>query len=419
MTRTASILAVGSELLGTTRLDTNSLFLTGELEAIGIRVVRKACAGDAWDDLLAELRWALERAPLLVVTGGLGPTADDRTKEAVAELLGRRLLRDEEILARLRERWRKRGREMPEVNAKQADVIEGSVVLPNRRGTAPAYLVEAEGKTIVLLPGVPWEMKAIFAESVLAHLTRDGVPPGVHRRVLKVVGLGESVVEELVRPVYTAHPGHEMTILASAPGEVQLHFAARGTRDEARALLDAIEADFRAAVGAPLFGRDEETLEAVVGGLLKEAGLTVALAESCTGGLVSTRVTDVPGSSDWFPGGVVAYSNEAKVALLGVSPGTLAAHGAVSEEVAREMAAGARRRFGASAGVGVTGIAGPTGGTPEKPVGTVHVALDAADGTALHERLVLPGDRSMVRRWTASAALAMIRAWLGERGGTA
>ena len=174
MNRTASVLAVGSELLGTTRLDTNSLWLTGELEAIGVRVTRKACVGDSWDDLLAELGWALERAPLLFVTGGLGPTADDRTKEAVAELLGRRLVRDEEILARLRERWRKRGREMPEVNAKQADVIEGSVVLPNRRGTAPAYLVEDGGKTIVLLPGVPWEMKAIFAESVLPHLTREG-----------------------------------------------------------------------------------------------------------------------------------------------------------------------------------------------------------------------------------------------------
>jgi len=419
VTRTASVLAVGSELLGTTRVDTNSLWLTGELEAIGVGVTRKACVGDGWEDLLAELGWALERAPLLVVTGGLGPTADDRTKEAVAALLGRELVRDEEILARLRERWRKRGREMPEVNAKQADVIEGSVVLPNRRGTAPAYLVEDGGKTIVLLPGVPWEMKAIFAESVRPRLTSGGTPPGVHRRVLKVVGLGESAVEELVRPVYEAHPGHEMTILASSPGEVQLHFAARGVQAEADGVLDAIEADFREAVGAPLFGRNDETLEAVVGGLLGAAGLTVALAESCTGGMVATRLTDVAGSSGWFLGGVVAYANEAKVALVGVSPETLEKHGAVSEEVAREMAAGARLRFGASAGLGVTGIAGPGGGTPEKPVGTVHVALDAGDGPARHERIVLPGDRAMVRRWTTSASLAMIRGWLMERGGTA
>jgi nicotinamide-nucleotide amidase len=418
VTLTASILAVGSELLGTTRLDTNSLFLTGELEAIGIRVVRKACVGDSWDDLLAELAHALARSPLLVVTGGLGPTEDDRTKEAVAALLGRRLVRDEEILAWLRERFRRRGREMPEVNAKQADVVEGAVVLPNPSGTAPAYLIEADGKTIVLLPGVPREMKAIFARSVAPRLSPDGAPAGLHRRVLKVVGLGESAVEELVRPVYEIHRGYDVTILASAPGEVQLHFAVPGSREEAATVLDAIEADFRSAVGPALFGRDDETLEGVVVRLLGEAGVTVAFAESCTGGLAAARLTDVPGASVCFPGGVVTYSNEAKVALLGVSPETLERHGAVSAEVAREMAEGARRRFGATLGLGVTGVAGPTGGTPEKPVGTVHLALAAGDGTTLHERLVLPGDRAMVRRWTSSAALAMIRGWVVKRGET-
>lgn len=412
----ASILAVGSELLGTARLDTNSLFLTGELEAIGIPVVRKSCVGDAWEELLAELAHALERAPLLVVTGGLGPTEDDRTKEAVATLLGRRLVRDEVILTALRRRFQKLGRRMPEVNAKQADVLEGATVLPNRGGTAPAYLVEEGGKTIVLLPGVPREMKAIFAESVRPHLSRDGAAAGLHRRVLKVVGLGESAVEELVRPVYLAHRGRDVTILASSPGEVQLHFAVRGGRREAFGVLDAMEEDFRAAVGPALFGRDEETLEGVVVGLLREAGLTVALAESCTGGLVASRVTDVPGASACFPGAVVAYSNEAKVSLLGVSPETLEGHGAVSGEVAREMAAGVRRRLGASAGLGITGVAGPTGGVPEKPVGTVHLALEAGDGTVRHERLSLPGDRAQVRRWTSSAALAMIRRWLSGRG---
>lgn len=412
----ASILAVGSELLGTTRLDTNSLFLTGELEALGIPVVRKACVGDSLAELLAELSHALGRAPLLVVTGGLGPTEDDRTKEAVAALLGRRLVRDEEILARLRRRFHRLGREMPEVNAKQADVVEGALVLPNPGGTAPAYLVEAEGRTIVLLPGVPREMKAIFTESVRPRLGPGGSPVALHRRVLKVVGLGESAVEELVRGVYVAHRGRDVTILAAAPGEVQLHFAARGGREEAERSLDAVEADFRAAVGPALFGRDEETLEGVVVALLREAGLTVALAESCTGGLVASRLTDVPGASACFPGAVVAYSNEAKTALLGVSPRTLEEHGAVSGEVAREMAAGARRLFGASAGVGITGVAGPAGGTPEKPVGTVCIALESGDGTLRHERLALPGDRLLVRRWTSAAALAMIRRWVAGRG---
>jgi len=415
---TASILAVGSELLGTTRLDTNSLWLTGELEAIGVRVVRKACVGDAWEALLAELGWALDRAPLLVVTGGLGPTEDDRTKEALSALLGRRLVRDEAILEGLRERWRKRGREMPGVNAKQADVLEGAVVLPNRRGTAPGYLVETEGKVVVLLPGVPWEMKALFTESVRPRLVPGGAPAGVHRRVLKVVGLGESLVEELVKPVYERHRGHDVTILAAAPGEVQLHLAVRGTLEEASAELDLLEADFRSEVGPALFGRDEETLEGAVGRLLRAAGLTVAVAESCTGGMVSTRITDVAGSSAWYVGGVVAYADAAKEALLGVAPETLASRGAVSEETAREMAAGVRMRLGASAGLAITGVAGPTGGTAEKPVGTVHVALEGSDGTALHERLALPGDRAMVRRWTSTAALEMIRAWLGTRGGT-
>lgn len=415
MRGTASILAVGSELLGTVRLDTNSLFLTGGLESIGVRVVRKACVVDGREELLAELSFALSRAPLLVVTGGLGPTEDDRTKETVAALLGRRLVRDEELLARLRERFRRRGYEMPAVNAKQADLIEGATVLPNHRGTAPGYLVEDAGRTIVLLPGVPHEMKALFTESVVPLLTRDGVPAGLHRRVLKVVGLGESAVEQLVRPVYDAHREHEVTILAAAPGEVQLHFAAQGSREVAERTLDSVEAAFRQALGPALFGRDDDTLEGVVGRLLREAGLTLAIAESCTGGLVSARLTDVAGASEVFPGGAVVYANEAKVALLGVSPGTLARHGAVSEEVAREMAAGVRRRLGASAGLAVTGIAGPAGGTAEKPVGTVHVALDT-DGGSRHERLTLPGDRAMIRRWTSTAALGMVRSWLRDGG---
>ena len=417
MTATASILAVGSELLGTTRLDTNSLWLTGELEAIGVRVVRKACVVDGWEELLAELRFALERSPLLVVTGGLGPTEDDRTKEAVAHLLGRSLERDDGILAALKERFRRRGYEMPPVNAKQADVVEGAVVLANRRGTAPGYLVEDGGRTIVLLPGVPHEMKALFSEQVLPQLTGGRAPEGLHRRVLRVAGLGESAVEQLVRPVYEAHREHDVTILAASPGEVQLHFAARGRREEAGRALDALEAAFRAAVGPALFGRDDESLEGVVGGLLRDAGLTLAVAESCTGGLVAARLTDVPGASAWFRGGVVAYANEAKAELLGVSPESLASHGAVSEQAAREMAAGARRRLRASAGLAVTGVAGPAGGTPEKPVGTVHVALDAADGTCRHERLALAGDRAMIRRWTSTAALVLVREWLRERGG--
>jgi nicotinamide-nucleotide amidase len=413
--RTASILAVGSELLGTTRLDTNSLFLTGRMEALGISTVRKTCVGDGWDDLVAEITVALERAPLLVASGGLGPTDDDRTKEAVARVLRRPLVRDEEILRRLKARFLKRGYEMPEVNAKQADVIEGAVVLVNRKGSAPGFLVEQAGRTIVLLPGVPHELKAMWDDAVAPLLARTATA-GLHRRILKVAAMPESVVETLIEPVYAAYPDVPITILA-APGEVQLHFAARGTEADARGVLDRIEADFHKALSGEIFGRDEDTLEGVVGDLLRLRQRTLALAESCTGGLLAGRLTDVAGSSDYFLGSAVTYANAAKAELVGVSSATLERFGAVSEETAREMALGARRRFGASVGFSVTGIAGPGGGTPEKPVGTVHLALDDADGTRLHRRLLMPGDRALIRRWSTSAALSMLRHHLlGTRG---
>lgn len=404
---TASILAVGSELLGTTRLDTNSLFLTGRMDALGIATVRKVCVGDTWEDLLAEVAAALDRAPLLVTSGGLGPTDDDRTKEAVAKVLGRSLVRDEEILLRLKARFRKRGYEMPEVNAKQADVIEGATILVNRRGSAPGFLVEQGGKTVVLLPGVPHELKAMWDDAAAPLLSRTA-SAGLHRRILKVAAMPESVVETLVQPVYAAYPDVAFTILA-APGEVQLHFAARGSADEACVVLDRIEADFHKALSGEIFGRDDETLEGAVGDLLRLRQKTLALAESCTGGLVAGRLTDVAGSSDYFLGSAVTYANTAKADLVGVSAETLERFGAVSEETAREMALGARRRFGASIGVSITGIAGPGGGTPAKPVGTVHFALDDVDGARRHRKLLVPGDRALIRRWSTSAVLSLLR----------
>lgn len=406
--RTASILAVGSELLGTNRTDTNSLFLTAGLETLGIKVVRKACSGDGWNDLAAEVRIALERAPLLVVTGGLGPTDDDRTKEVVAHVFGRQLVRDEEILTRLRERFARRGFPMPKVNEKQADVIEGATVLGNSRGSAPGYVVDDGEKVAVLLPGVPMEMRGMWSEAA-AVLVKARFPSagGIHRRTLKVAGMAESVVEERIKSVYTAFPDDPVTILAGA-GEILLQFTAQGD-EEAGRRLDQIEAAFREVLGDEIYGRDDETIESVVGELFRKAGKTLAIAESCTGGTLAGRITDAPGSSDYFLGGAVTYANEAKVALAGVDRATLERFGAVSEETAREMAEGIRRSFGASVGFAVTGIAGPSGGTPGKPVGLVHVALADQDGTAVHRRLQLPGDRAMVRRWTTSLSLSMMR----------
>jgi nicotinamide-nucleotide amidase len=406
---TASILAVGSELLGTSRTDTNSLFLTAGLEALGIRLVRKACSGDGWDDLVAEVRIAFGRAPLLVMTGGLGPTDDDRTKEAVAHVFGRELVRDDEILARLRERFAKRGFPMPKVNEKQADVIAGATVLKNPRGSAPGYLVDDGARVAVLLPGVPAEMRGMWSETAAALVIgRFPSGGGIHRRTLKVAGMAESAVEEKVQPVYAAFPSNPVTILA-ATGEILLQFTALGSDEEASAQLDRMESAFRGVLGDDIFGKDDDTLEAIVGGLFRKARKTLAIAESCTGGTLAGRITDAPGSSDYFLGGAVTYANEAKVALAGVNPATLERTGAVSEETAREMAEGIRKRFGASVGFAVTGIAGPGGGTPEKPVGLVHVALADEDGTVVHRRLRMPGDRAMVRRWTTSIALSMLR----------
>jgi nicotinamide-nucleotide amidase len=413
----ASILAVGSELLGTDRVDTNSLFLTGELASIGIRVTRKACVGDGADDLESEIRIALERAALLVITGGLGPTDDDRTKEIVALIFSRRLIRDEGILERLRERFAKRGYPMPNVNEKQADVIEGATVLANRRGSAPGYLVEDAGRVIVLLPGVPGEMKGMWSEAAAPLLGRifpfDG---GVKRRILKLAGLAESVVEERIKPVYAAFPDDPITILAS-PGEIQLRISVQGEEAAAGRRLDEIDQAFVAVLGDEIFGRDQETLEGVVGRLLREQGRTLAVAESCTGGFLSSRITDAPGSSEYFLGGGITYSNRAKSDLAGVDPATIVRFGAVSEETAREMASGIRNRFGASVGVGVTGIAGPGGGTPDKPVGLVYVSLEDGDGRSASKRFVLPGDREMVRRWASVSALSLLRHHLLGRSG--
>jgi nicotinamide-nucleotide amidase len=247
----------------------------------------------------------------------------------------------------------------------------------------------------------------MWVEAVEPLLARDGTP-GLHRRTLKVAAMPESLVETLVKPVYAAYPDVPFTILA-APGEVQLQFAARGTPEEASRVLDRIESDFHKALSGEIFGRDDDTLEGVVGDLLRMKSQSLALAESCTGGQLAGRVTDIPGSSDYFLGAAVTYANAAKADLVGVSAGTLERYGAVSEETAREMALGARKRFGATVGLATTGIAGPGGGTPEKPVGTIHIALDAADGTRVHKRLLLPGDRALIRRWTTSTALGMLR----------
>ena len=405
---TAAIIAIGSEMLGPLRQDTNSLWLSARLEELGIPVVRKSIVGDDPALLAEELTFVARSVRYVFTTGGLGPTADDVTVAAVAAWLGAALERNAAFLEKMRERFARRGFEMPECNAKQADFIAGARVLENPRGTAPGFWVVRGGVEIVIMPGVPSEMREIMESSVLPVLRERAAGVVGRRRVLRIAGMGESAVEQLVAPIYAKWKDDPVTILAS-PGEVQLHLAVRGAPAEAEAKLAAMEADFRTILGSRIFGEDAEDLARVVGRLLKESHRTVAFAESCTGGMVSALVTDVPGSSEYFLGSVVSYANAAKESFLGVDPATLRAAGAVSDETAIAMARGALERFGADIAVSVTGIAGPDGGTPEKPVGTVHFGLAVRGGGAIAKKRLYGGDRVVVRRAASVQALELLR----------
>jgi len=417
----AAILAVGSELLGTDRLDTNSLKLTALLERHGAELRRKAVIGDSEAEIAAELRNLLPSVDLILITGGLGPTADDVTREAVAAALGRGLHLDGEVLAAIERRFQSLGWQMPEVNRRQAWVVEGAAVLANDRGTAPGLRVESGGCTLFLFPGVPTELEALMASALEPWLAaRSG---GVAREtaVLKIAGLPESVVEERIAPAYEEFGREAITILANV-GEIRLQVTAAGPEPERRARLKAMVERLAGLAGDAVFTtREEDTLESVVGDLLRAAGSTLTAAESCTGGLFSQRITAVPGSSDYFLGAAITYSNLLKTQLVGVPAEMIDEHGAVSEPVARAMAEGARRTLGSDWAVGITGVAGPGGGSEAKPVGTVHLAVAGPrDGEVEHRQLRLPGDRDRVRRFSTQIVLEMLRRRLlavaAERG---
>jgi nicotinamide-nucleotide amidase len=343
-----------------------------------------------------------------VATGGLGPTEDDLTREAAAAALGRRLVRDEAYLEALKVRFAKYLRQMAKTNEKQADVIEGATVLANARGTAPGQWIEQDGRLLVLLPGPPVEMKPMFEEQVLPLVRARAGERLLRRRILKIASMSESDVDQALAPLYRTFTNPRTTIL-SAPGQVELHLTAQGaTEAEAEALLEKLATGMRALLPDRFFCEDGRELPEVVGALLRERSLRLAVAESCTGGLLSARLTDVPGASDFLERGFVSYSNRSKVEELGVAPTLLERDGAVSEEVAAAMASGARRVAGTELGVAITGIAGPDGGTAEKPVGLVYVALDGTAGCRVR-RAVFPGNRERVRYQATQAALEMLR----------
>ncbi|MGA8142617.1 MAG: competence/damage-inducible protein A [Candidatus Acidiferrales bacterium] len=404
----AEIIAIGSELLTPYRLDTNSLFLTDGLNQVGIRVVHKAVVGDSLADMRACFQHALERADLIVACGGLGPTDDDRTREAVADLLARKLQLNEQVLRHIQELFRRFGRVMPDINRRQAMVPEGATVLPNPRGSAPGLWIEASGHILILLPGVPSELRAMFEQEVRPRLAKLGHDERLFTRDLRITGLPESEVEQRVSPLYALYPDIETTILASPPG-IQLHPRA-WSRDPAKAnqVLDEMVKRMALALGEHLYSTEGETMEEVVARVLTENRATIAVAESCTGGMLAERLTNIAGSSSYFLGGVVCYSNELKSALVGVPAELIESKGAVSAEVALALAEGIRKNTGATLGIGVTGIAGPGGGTPEKPVGLVHIGIADERGPR-ERRFQFPGDRERIRMHATQTALDSVR----------
>jgi nicotinamide-nucleotide amidase len=404
----AEIIAVGSEMLTSQRIDTNSLYITDQLNALGVEVRRKLIIGDDRALLTAAVRHALNHVDIVILTGGLGPTEDDVTREAVAAAVGRELVFSQELCDGIEERFRRRQRKMAEINRRQAYVIEGAEALPNTNGTAAGQWIAHEGHVVILLPGPPGELKPLFAKECIPRLTERLPVQVIRARFYRVTGLTESDLDALIAPVYTRYANPSTTILAS-PGDIQIHLRARcGTADDAERLLAEVGGPIEELLGRHLFSRNGDPLEAIVGALLREHGATLSVAESCTGGMAGERITSVAGSSDYFMGGFLTYTDRMKADLLGVDPDLIARYTAVSKEVARAMADGARLRTGSTFALSITGEAGPESSSGA-PVGTIFVGFAGPDGPPEALRFAMPGDRPRIRGFATQAALDLLR----------
>ena len=404
----AEIIAIGSEMLSGERLDTNSLYLTAELNRLGIEVVTKCVIGDDRERLAAQVRQSIGRSAIVILSGGLGPTEDDVTRDAVALALDRKLSYDREIGEWLEQRFAAAKRKMAEVNKRQAFVIQGAQILSNDRGTAPGQWLEESGAVCVLLPGPPHELKAMFERHCLPRIARIAPKQVIRTLFLRVAGMGESDLDQLIAPVYKKYENPVTTILAAA-GDIQIHLRARcETEAEADALLAEVGGPIELLLDDRIYSRNGDPLHTVVGQMLQLAGATVSVAESATGGMLGERFTSVPGSSAYFVGGFITYTNEMKVELLGVPPETLAQFGAVSKETAEAMAQGARRRTRSTYALSITGAAGPDPGDQNVPKGTMIVGLSDGAGTISMQRQFL-GDRQRLRTFTAQLALDVLR----------
>jgi competence/damage-inducible protein CinA-like protein len=408
----AEIIAIGSELLTPFRQDTNSLYLTEKLNLLGVEVIFKTVVGDSREHVTDAACQALTRADIVIFMGGLGPTEDDLTREAVADALQLELRRDPEILASLERRFAARKMKMSPNNTKQADVIAGAVVLPNANGTAPGQWIsgkyEGQEKIIILLPGPPHELRGVFDQHCMDRLRAKLPPQFIATRVIKVAMMPESQCDARIAPIYKPYTDVPTTILAAA-GEIQIHLSTRAASMEAaQQRVDQLVEKIEEELDDFVFSDNGDSLEQIVGYYLQMRNATLAVAESCTGGLLAERITSISGSSRYFVGGAVVYSNELKTAFAGVPADLIKKHGAVSREVAAALAEGIRKRCGTTFGIGITGVAGPTGGTREKPVGLVFHGLARESGTEVVERN-FPGDRKRIRWFASQQALDMVR----------
>jgi len=405
----SEIIAVGSELLSFSRSETNSLRIASRFLSLGLTVPRKWVVADLDEEISEALSEALKKSEIVALTGGLGPTSDDRTREVVAATLGRELRQNRQVLLSLEERYRRFGLEIRENSLRQTMVPEGAEVIPNPRGTAPGLLLREGGKMIFLLPGPPRELYPMLDDYVVPLIRSSKKTTRPHLRMLKVAGEAESKLDAAIQPIYGKYVDVETTILSS-PGVITLYFRWAGEPDSplAERELDELVRALCGKLGTKVFTDQDVSLAEVVGAILRSRSMSLATAESCTGGLVGKLLTDVPGSSDYFLGGVVCYSNRLKTSLLGVDEAMLEKHGAVSEAVARRMAEAVRERLGADLALSITGVAGPGGGTDEKPVGTVYLGL--ADLQSVQVRRVnLPGERDAIRLRSAQIALDWLR----------
>ena len=406
----AEIITIGNEILSGRIVDSNSAFIGARLSGIGVPLTWITSVGDDPDRIAQAFEQAWARADVIIVTGGLGPTHDDMTKLVFAEWFGRKLVLNEQVLEQVRARFAHRGIEMPSSNVDQAMVPEGVEALENRWGTAPGLHLEEAGKHVFLLPGVPREMKGLLEQCVIPILKRSGFGRSILQHTLRSTGISESALYERLRDL----PG--MDALAFLPGlaGVDLNITVQGDEERVvQAQVERMAAEIRERVGTFLYGEGDQTIEAVLGEMLMAKGWRIAVAESCTGGLIANRITDAPGSSDYFERGIVAYSNRAKVELLGVPEDLIATHGAVSVPVAEAMAEGVRMRSNVNISLSVTGIAGPSGGTEEKPVGLVFMGVSTAAKT-FSKKFQFENERWVNKQRTAQAGLDLVRRMLGE-----